>query len=143
MKIRASLKPLRRDNVRTMGSVRNILKGRPQVIRISLAENRSLKGTSSSGPQIFLSWPLLRRFFAILSGLGNQNEMQNLHETSKDKLDPDRPLQRISNVSFSWKRARSRSGCQNSWRHTRLQCTTTSRRFNVRQLFRFIECPLI
>jgi len=40
--------------------------GSNPVTRISLAENRSLKGTSSSGPHIFLSWPLLRRFLAIL-----------------------------------------------------------------------------
>src|SRR3954464_14937857 len=47
MKISASEKPESRDSVSTIGSVRNILKGRIHVIRISLAENRSQKGTSS------------------------------------------------------------------------------------------------
>ena len=46
MKMSASLKPLSRDNVRTSGSVRNILNGRIHVIRISLAENGSLKDAS-------------------------------------------------------------------------------------------------
>ena len=50
MKIRASENPDRRDRVRTMGSVRNILNGRIQVKRISLKENLSLKGVISSGP---------------------------------------------------------------------------------------------
>jgi hypothetical protein len=46
MKVSASLKPLSRDNVRTIGSVRNILNGPIHVIRISLAENGSLKDAS-------------------------------------------------------------------------------------------------
>ena len=50
MKMRASLKPERRERVSTMGSVRNILKGRIQVTKISFAENRSRKGVISSGP---------------------------------------------------------------------------------------------
>lgn len=50
MKIKASENPERRDKVRTMGSVRNILNGRIQVKRISLKENLSLKGVISSGP---------------------------------------------------------------------------------------------
>lgn len=65
MKTRASLKPDRRDSVRTMGSVKNILNGRPQVMRTSLTENRSLNGVISLGPQMFS--PLARRFLAILS----------------------------------------------------------------------------
>ncbi|KXS95696.1 hypothetical protein AC578_838 [Pseudocercospora eumusae] len=66
MKIKASEKPDSSDKTRTMGSVKNILKGRIQVMRTSLAENRSLKGTSSSGPQTLASGFAFLRFFAIL-----------------------------------------------------------------------------
>lgn len=52
MKIRASLKPLSRDSVKTIGSVKNILNGRIHVIRISFIENLSEKDmiSFSSGP---------------------------------------------------------------------------------------------
>lgn len=66
MKIRASEKPESKDKVNTMGSVRNILNGRIQVIKISLAENRSQNGTSSLGPHM-LAPVALRLFLAILS----------------------------------------------------------------------------
>lgn len=66
MKIRASENPDRRERTRTIGSVKNILNGRIQVTSTSLAENLSLKGTSSSGPQTLAVESCFLRFFAIL-----------------------------------------------------------------------------
>lgn len=65
MKISASLKPESKERVSTMGSVRNILNGRTQILMTSLKFNRSRRGVSSPGPHTFS--PFALRFFAIRS----------------------------------------------------------------------------
>ena len=67
MKIRASLKPDSRERVRSIGSVKNILNGRAQVMRISLTVSLSLMGVISLGPHRLRPGFALRLFFAILS----------------------------------------------------------------------------
>lgn len=63
--MRASLNPERRERHSTIGSVKNILNGRYQVMSTSLTLKRCQNGSSSPGPQRF--WPFFLRFLAILS----------------------------------------------------------------------------